>query len=92
MSFFTFTNEDIDGTTTTMEFEAVTWDEALLKFKQFLRGAGFVFDNEVLDDVFYTEDSDFDLDHLPASNWPFAPTEEEKCPCNHSACGVCGCC
>lgn len=91
MSTFTFIHES-NGVTNTLQFDAELWDDAVINFKQFLRGAGFFFDDEILDDVFETEDKEFNLDHLPASNWPFAPTEEEKCPCNHTACGVCGCC
>ena len=98
MSKFTFICENEDGVMNTLQFDAELWDDAVINFKQFLRGAGFFFDDEVLDDVFDTGDKEFNLDHLPASNWPFADTipaskyAEESCPCNHTACGVCGCC
>ena len=98
MSTFTFIHES-NGVTNTLQFDAELWDDAVINFKQFLRGAGFFFDDEVLDDVFDTGDKEFNLDHLPASNWPFAEPfdgraagQSDSCPCNHSACGVCGCC
>lgn len=91
MSKFTFMCEN-DGVMNAMEFEAEYWDDVVNNFKQFLRGSGFIFDDEVLEEVFETGDKQFDLDHLPTSNWPFAPTEDEKCPCEHKTCGVCGCC
>ena len=60
MNKFTFTCDN-DGRVNTMEFEADYWHEALECFKDFLRGAGYVFEDTVVDDTFHDELYDYGL-------------------------------
>lgn len=60
MNKFTFTCDN-DGRVNTMEFEAEYWHEALECFKDFLRGAGYVFDSDLVDETFHDELYDYGL-------------------------------
>ena len=46
MSRMTFTNEQDDGATTVVTFEAVQIDDITKQYEHFLRGCGFHFDGE----------------------------------------------
>lgn len=88
MSNFTFTCDN-DGTINTMSFSGEYWPDILENFKQFLRGSGFVFADDIFEDSF---DSDvfvesavdnindnqmsFDFTEHSPNNWPFATGEQ----------------
>lgn len=39
--------DDGDYTETSKTFDAITWDDALMRFQEFLLGCGFIFNGEL---------------------------------------------